>query len=157
MKGKGRKGKTQAATIAELLETLKGREVPVLSQGSSLEEAIHMMARFPHSRLLYVVDGKGRLTGTVSLATLVRHVFFRSHEPQIHPRFLINAIVTEAVVDIMERHPISATGEEDVEAVLKRMIEKNVNEIAALDTEKRLIGDITMIDLLAFLIARRED
>jgi len=31
------------------------------------------------------------------------------------------------------------------------MIGKNVKEIAVLDEEKRVVGDVTMIDLLKFL------
>jgi CBS domain-containing protein len=61
-------------------------------------------------------------------------------------------ITTETARDIMETHPIFATEEEGVEAVLRRMIEKNVKEIAVLDSQKRPVADLTMIDLLRFLI-----
>lgn len=155
MEGQGTRGENRPVEIADVLAALRGRRIPVLSQQSSLEEAIEVMARFPHSRLLYVVDDNGRLAGTVSLGTLVRHVFSRSHEPQIHPRFLISMIVTETAMDIMERHPVFTTEEEDVEIVLRRMIEKNLKEIAVLDREKRLVGDVTMVDLLRFLITER--
>ena len=138
--------------ITDVLKALKGRAIPIIPQESSVEEAIETIAHFPHSRLLYVVDGEEKFIGTISLGNLVRHFFSRSHEPQIHPRSLISMITTETAKDIMETHPIFATGEEDVELVLKRMVEKNVQEIAVLDGENRLIGDVTMIDLLQFLI-----
>lgn len=154
MRDQGTIGENQAVKIAQVLVTLKGRKIPVISQESSVEEAIDAMIRFSHSRLLYVVDVEGRLTGTISLGNLVRHFFSRSHEPQVHPRFLISMITTETARDIMEKHPIFATEEEDVEGVLKRMIEKNVKEIAVLDGEQRLMADVTMIDLLKFLIGR---
>ena len=141
--------------MAEVLQPLRGRELPVIAEEASIEEAIERMTRFPHSRLLYVVDPDRRLAGTISLGNLVRHFFFRSHEPQIHARRLIGMITTETARDIMHRHPIFATEEESVDLVLKRMIEKNLSEIAVLDNEKRLIADVTMIDLLNCLIHKR--
>lgn len=145
-------GENGLVKIAEVLATLKGRKIPLISQESSVEEAIQTISRFPHSRLLYVIDDDGKLTGILSLENLVRHFFPRSHEPQVHPRQLISMITTETAKDIMERHPIFASEEESVDLVLKRMIGKNVKEIAVLDKEKRPIGDVTMIDLLNFLI-----
>ena len=142
--------------MAEILQSLRGREIPVIAEDASIEEAIERMTRFQHSRLLYVVDPDRRLAGTISLGNLVRHFFFRSHEPQVHARLLISMITTETARDIMQRHPIFATEEENVDQVLKRMIEKNMSEIAVLDQEKRLIGDVTMIDLLNCLIHKEE-
>lgn len=156
MEGRGIGGKNRLVKIAEVLAALKGRKIPVISQELSVEEAIETIAQLPHSRLLYVVDADGKLTGTISLGNLVRHFFSRSHEPQVHPRFLISMITTETAKDIMERQPIFATEEEDIELVLKRMIGKNVKEIAVLDSEKKPIGDVTMIDLLKFLIDERK-
>jgi CBS domain-containing protein len=155
MKGQGRRSEGHPVKIAEVLEGLKGRKIPLISEDSTLEDAIEAMVRFPHSRQLYVVDTDGRLRGTISLGNLVRHFFHRSHEPQIHPRFLLSMITTETAKDIMERHPIFTTQGQDVEGVLKRMVEKNIKEIAVLDSEKRLVGDVTMIDVLKFQLDRR--
>jgi CBS domain-containing protein len=156
MEGKLPDDENRPVKIGEVLKTLKGREIPVVTEESSVEEAIHAIVRLPHSHLLYVVDNHKRLMGTISVANLVRHFFSRSHEPRIHPRHLISMITTETAKDIMERHPIFAMEDEEVEMVLKRMIEKNVEGIAVLDGKKRPVGDITMTDLLGFLIKTRK-
>ncbi len=137
--------------MGEVIAGLKGRDLPLVSQESSIEEVIDAMVRYQHTRLLYVVDGGGKLLGTIALGPLVRHVFRRSHEPQIHPRSLMIMITTETAKDIMQKKPIFAREDEDVEVVLKRMIGKNVKEIAVLDEENRVVADVTMIDLLKFL------
>ena len=137
--------------IGEVIAGLKGRDLPLVRQESSIEEVIDAMVRYQHTRLLYVVDEDGKLLGTISLGPLVRHVFGRSHEPQIHPRFVMSMITTETAKDIMQKNPIFAMEGEDVEAILKKMIAKNVKEIAVLDKEKRVVADVTMIDLLKFL------
>jgi CBS domain-containing protein len=157
MQDRGKTGRDHVLKIGTVLKSLKGRDVPIISQDSDLGETIDTIARFPHSRLLYVVDNEGRLIGTVSLGNLVRHFFSGSHEPRIHARSLLSMITSETAKDIMERHPIFAGEEEVVEEVLKRMIEKNVKEIAVLDGEERPIGDITMIDLLRLLISNEKD
>ena len=144
-------------SIAEVVKTLGGREMPAISEKTPVEDAIERMVQFPHSRLLYVLDGHGKLIGTVSLANLVSHFFSHSHEPQVHPRSLLSMITTETVRDIMERHPVVATEAEGVESVLKKMVEKNLTEIAVLDDENRLIADVTMIDLLCFLVTERKE
>lgn len=65
-------------------------------------------------------------------------------------------ITTETVKDIMQSHPIFATEQEEVEGVLKKMIEKNLTEIAVVDDEERLIADVTMLDLLSLLITEQK-
>jgi CBS domain-containing protein len=137
--------------IGEVIAGLKGRELPLVRQESNIEEVIDAMVRYQHTRLLYVVDEDGKLLGTIALGPLVRHVFRRSHEPQIHPRFLMSMITTETAKDIMQKNPIFAREDEDVEVVIKKMIGKNVKEIAVVDEERRVVGDVTMIDLLKFL------
>lgn len=154
MKGRGMRNSKENkrhVKIGEVIVAQKGRELPLVRQESSIEEVIDAMARYQHTRLLYVVDEEGKLLGTIALGSLVRHAFGRSHEPQIHPRFVMSMITTETAKDIMQKKPIFAGEDEDVEVVLKRMIGKNVKEIAVLDEEKRVVGDVTMIDLLKFL------
>lgn len=137
--------------LGDVIATAKGRELPLVPEESTIGQLIDAMVRYQHSRLLYVVDKDRRLLGTIALGPLVRHVFRQRHEPKIHPRHIMSMITTEMAKDIMQKHPISATEDEHVEVVLRRMIERNVKEIAVLDKEKRVIADVTMIDLLRFL------
>jgi CBS domain-containing protein len=156
MNSHGAREDHQPVKIGEVISALEEREIPFIFEDVSIHEAIHTMTRFPHTRLLYVVDSDRILTGTISLQNLVRHFFSQSHEPQVHPRHLIGMITTETAKDIMQRHPLFAREEENVEQVLRKMIEKHLTEIAVLDQEKRLIADVTMIDLLNLLIHEGE-
>ena len=140
------------ARVREVVAFLKERKLPLIQEKANIEEVIDTMIRFQHSRLLYVVDDDKKLTGTISLGLLARHVFSTSHEPQIHPRFLINMITAETAKDIMQKNLVVTTEEEKVEVVLRRMIRTNAKEIPVLDNEKRVIADLTMVDLLKFLL-----
>ena len=140
-----------SSRVSELVLLLKERSLPLIHEKATIKEIVDAMIRFEHSRLVYVVDDEGRLTGTISLGLLVRHVFSHSHEPQIHPRLLIDMITAETARDIMQKNTLVAIEEEEVGSVLKRMIGANVKEIPVLDREKRVVADITIVDLLRFL------
>jgi CBS domain-containing protein len=138
--------------VSEFAADLKDRDLPLIHEDTNIEEVIDAMIGFKHSRLLYVVDDHRKLIGTISLGILIRHVFTRRYEPRVHPRFLISMITTETARHIMQKHPIFAMEEEEVGEVLDRMIRSNVKEIALVDRENRVIANLTMIDLLKFLM-----
>ena len=139
--------------VSGLLSLLKGRKPPAIHKEASIEEVIDAMIGFEHSRLVYVLDDKDRLAGVISLGDLVRHVFSRSHVPKIHPRSIISMIVTKTADDIMRRNVLFTTENEEIGAVLKKMIHANVKEIAVVDVDRRIVGDITMVDLLQYVFS----
>jgi CBS domain-containing protein len=143
---------TENTKVAELVAVLKKRSVPIINENADIKEVVDIMISFEPRRLLYVVDDEKKLAGRISLGILARHVFSTSHEPQIHPRFLINMITAETAKDIMKRKTIVATENERVGMVLKRMIRAKVHEMPVVDDEKRVVADITLIDLLRFLV-----
>jgi CBS-domain-containing membrane protein len=108
------------------------------------------MLKHPHTRLMYVVDEENRCQGIISLGTLIRHLFSHDFEPAIHARFLIPMITSETAKHIMNKGLICATMEDEVEAVIERMIKAGIKEIAILNSEKRIVADLTMLDLLKY-------
>lgn len=142
--------------IEEVAANLRDRELPVIHENAEVKEIVEGMIKFGHSRILYVVDDERRLLGTISLGALVRHAFSRSHEPRIHPRRLMTAITVEHARHMMQKHPVFAKRGEEIKIVLQRMIKSNVKELAIIDDERRIVGDITMLDLLEFLLTEKE-
>jgi CBS domain-containing protein len=135
-------------TIAELLITIDQRPLPRVDEGETIAGVLQVMVKFPHTRLIYVVDAQGRCTGTISLGVLIRHLFAHGFEPAVHSRHLIPMITSQTAEDIMNRQLIYALKEDRVETVVRRMIKAGVKEIAVLDETRQLIGDLTMLDLL---------
>ncbi|MEJ2588612.1 MAG: CBS domain-containing protein [Deltaproteobacteria bacterium] len=138
--------------VADVVSEVKGRELPLIHEAATLEQIIRAVIRFEHSRLLYVVDDEKRLTGTISLGLLVRHLFSTSYEPQVHSGRILNIITAETARDIMQKSPIATHNQENVETVLKKMIRSNAKEIPVLDKRKRVIADLKMIDLFNLLL-----
>ncbi|WP_072908465.1 CBS domain-containing protein [Malonomonas rubra] len=142
----------RSSKISELVARIKTRNLPLIPEDASIADVVDAMIDYEHSRLLYVVNSEGCLVGTISLGLLARHVFCPSHEPQIHPRFLIDMVTAECARDIMQKNTLSARDGDEVGALLKRMLGANVKEVPVLDNSGRVTADITIVDLLRFLI-----
>ena len=61
--------------ISDLIQRIEDREVPAIFEDCTIREVIEMMVRFPHTRLIYVTDSQQRLRGTISVGSLLRHLF----------------------------------------------------------------------------------
>ena len=138
--------------VAEVVAFLKKKRLPLIDQKANIEEIVAAMIHFEHSRFLYVVDHNDKLVGTISWRLLARHVFSSSHDPQIHPRFIMSMITAETAKDIMQKNPLFTTENELLETLLTKIIQRRVQEIPVIDEEKRVIANLTIVDLLRFLI-----
>jgi CBS domain-containing protein len=65
-------------------------------------------------------------------------------------------ITAETAKDIMQKNPVFTTENELVERLLKKIIQRKVQEIPVLDKEKRVIANLTIVDLLRFLFKSRK-
>ncbi len=147
----GAKDKKSLGKIADLLEQLKQRKIPVVPKGATVSEIIDAFAASEHSRILYIVDDERRFIGVLSLGNMIKHVFFHYRDPSsIDSRSIISMAVSETAGDFMQREPVFAIYSEDVEDVLQRMIDHNVKEIPIIDDEKRVVADLTVVDLLKY-------
>ena len=144
------KGKKNLGRIADLVEELKQRKIPVVSKEATVSEIVDAFVGSHHSHILYVVDDEGRFRGVLSLGNMIRHVFFHYHDPSIDSRSLVSMVISKTAIDFMQREPIFAIHSEDVEDVLQRMIDHNVKEIPILDDDKRVVADLTIVDLLKY-------
>ncbi|NVM23275.1 MAG: CBS domain-containing protein [Desulfobacterales bacterium] len=142
------KNKRDFGKIGDLVEELGQREIPAVYERAIVGEIIDAFVKSHHSRVLYVVDEEARLKGVISLGNLIRHVFFLYHDPYVDTRNLISMAISQTAKDFMQREPLFCVESDDLEDVLQRMIKHNVKEIPVLDDEKRIVADLTMVDLL---------
>jgi len=142
--------------IKELLAAMDERGLPLVEEQESIQGVLLKMLNNPHTRLVYVVDDQETCTGVISLGTLIRYLFSRSFEPAVHARFIIPMITSETARDIMNKGIIYATAEDDIEVVVKKMVKAGVKEIPILDRDKKVVADLTMLDLLRHYHAAAE-
>ena len=134
--------------VHEVLKLIGPREVPRVKWDSHIDDVIAALARLPHARLVYVVDQGGRLLGTITLGSLLRHMFPFHYEGKIHPHGILRDITAETAGHLMDKKSVHAVAGEDVDQVLGRMAKSGVKEMAVVDDQGMIIGDMTASDLL---------
>ncbi len=143
--------------IREILENIEDRELPLIKENETIKGVLRKMIHNPHARLIYVIDKKHVYKGVISLDILIKHLFPYCFEPPVIPRSLIPMITAKTARDIMNKGLVYATNEDTVDEVIDRMIRAGINEIAILDDEKRVIADLTMLDLLKHCHLNKND
>ena len=148
--------KSSKIRIGEVIKGLEPRDFPVVPENASIEDVMSAIVNCRHSRMLNVVNDRQQLMGTISLDALIRHVFAQDREPTIHARSLIGVLSRETAGDIMLKQPLYANPEEEIGVVTRRMLKANVKDIPVVDSDKRVIADITIVDLLQHLLTLGE-
>jgi CBS domain-containing protein len=143
-----REDQSRLGRVADLMPELKRRTIPVVHQEGTVSEIVEAFVDSDHSRLVYVVDEQGRLEGCISLGNLIRHVFFHYHDHYVDTRSLTSKATSETARHLMQREPVFTVESEELEDVLQRMIRHNLKEIPILDDKKRVVADLTVVDLL---------
>jgi len=136
--------------IREILEHIGDRDFPYVSENSDINEVIRVAARFPHTGLVYVIDKQKKLLGVITVGALMRHLYPYHYEDKIHPRDILRTISVENASHLMGSGNVSASPDETVEVILKRMASTGAKEIAVVDSDGRILADITAIDLLKY-------
>lgn len=140
--------KNLSATVAELLEAIGKRQLGIVSPNVEVNEIIATFARAEHTRLIYVVDNEERLSGVISLGNLSKHLLFHHCSKEIDNLHLISMATSETATDFIDRPMIIAQLSETIEPVLERMLRANIKEIPVVNDQGRLVGDLTIVDIL---------
>jgi len=105
-----------------------------ISDRTSVQEAIHLM-QANSIRHLPVVDGYKKLSGWVTLSDMKQG--------------LLPAVVTGlSVVDLMIKNPITMHPDADVETAARIIYEKKIGGIPVVDDDDKVVGIITVTDIL---------
>ena len=140
--------KNLSATVAELIEAVGQRQIAHVLPKAGVREIITAFAKSEHARQVYVVDNKKLLSGVISLGNLAKHLLFHHCDKAVDNLQLISMATSETAADFIDRPVISAHLSETIEPVLERMLSANIKEIPVLDDQGRLIGDLTLVDIL---------
>lgn len=72
------------------------------------------------------------------------------YSSKVHGRGILRNITAAQADHIMDKATVYAGPDESVDAVLKKMAQSGVKEIAIVDEQRRILTDITAIDLLKY-------
>jgi len=136
--------------IKEVIQHIGHRDFPCVSKNSDISEVIRVAVCFPHTRLVFVIDDQKKLLGVITIGSLMRHLYPHHYKEKIHSRDILRNIVVDNASHLMGYGNVNATLEETVDVVLKRMASTGAKEIAVVDSDGRILADVTAIDLLKY-------
>jgi CBS domain-containing protein len=120
--------------IGNILAT-KGSKVITIHPEQSLKEAIALLTQHTIGALV-VVDNAGKPVGILSERDII-HTADRSRE----------AMLKQAIKDVMTKNVVMATPHDDLQAVLKTMTEKRFRHMPVMD-EGKLAGIVSIGDVV---------
>jgi len=132
--------------IAEWLQRHPA-EVVTVSADASLEQVLAVLLSKPGLRDIYVLADDGQVTGHLSHNKLARLVL-AEHRPVHTRRQIIERIACGSAREIMSTHFSTAHPEEELDNVLHRQLEHDVEDMPVIDSEGRLLGTINLTELL---------
>jgi|GEM_PF-1365445 len=136
--------------VRDLMNSVWRRPV-IVHEDETLDEVVDKLAQCKYSRIAYVVDDKSRLRGVISLGMLMR-VLYRRHRARalsaIATSNILKIYTSEKASEIASRTVYYAVPEESLDSVLHKMLVHDLKEIPVIDENKRVIGELWIIDLL---------
>lgn len=136
-------------TVGDLYDVLRSDPVTV-PEDATLRDAIDAIVARGVTRKAYVVDSEGRLKGTISMETLMRHVGYRlgARAPGVVSflRF-VRDMESDAVRNFMAK-PVAVTKGTNIVEIVRRVVEDHLNDFPIVDDQGKLLGELNTLHLL---------
>lgn len=136
-------------TVGELFDTIVSKPATI-GEDANLRDAVNAILDSGITRKAYVVDAAGRLKGTITVETLMRHIGYRlgARPPGIVSWFrYIRDMESDAVTAFMAK-PIEVTRDARIGEIVRRVVEEHLNDFPVVDEEGHLIGEVNTHNLL---------
>jgi CBS-domain-containing membrane protein len=140
---------TMTETVDDFLNDVVSKAVTV-GTDATLREALDARLASGATRKVYVVDEKGKLRGTISVETLMRHVANRigARPPGVISWLkFINDMESDNVVNFMAK-PIPVTRRTLIIDIVRNVVMEHLNDFPVLEDDGRLIGEVNTFNLL---------
>ena len=134
----------------------KGRDdLAIVRPEDSLEQVIKAMLQSPKTMSVYVVDEDGKLVGVISVWDILQATV--AHDPDtinsgspsilFDKDFLERYAFSEKARDLM-REPVCVDLTHSLRRAYKLMVEHGLTEIPVVDNQGRIIGDLSLLEIL---------
>ncbi len=133
-----------------MAEVGKAVKPATVSTEASLKNAVEAIVENSETRKVYVVDSEGKLKGTITLETLLRHAGYllgvRSTGVTSLLRMLAE-ISDDKVTEVMGKS-VKVLYNEMLVNVTKLMVENHLNDLPVVDNNNVLVGELNGLDIL---------
>ncbi len=131
------------------IKDLKGLKKPItVSLQTPVNELIQKFIDSPLTHQFYIVDENGKLVGIINHKLLFRSLFHHYLPPSARISELYKLATAVNVGEIFVQDVFSANPDDDIQEVIKMMLERDIYEVPVLDNAGRLIGKLDVIYFL---------
>lgn len=126
----------------------------------SVDELLRKIVEDPRTRHVYVVDDKGRLVGSVRFRDVVEHLFADTVMKEKGEVFVLSYHLLykpETAYDLMNSDPHYVREDTLLGEVIRIMIAEKINELPVVDSNKCVIGEINMLEIIAGYLSRKSE
>jgi len=127
-----------------------------VSPDAEISAIVRAFVSSPALHHVCVVDADGRLLGLVNRKRLFKSIFSHNVASDSRVSRLLQLHTAETSGDIMITDIITTGENEEIDAVISKMIEKNIRELPVLDDGGRVIGFLSLLMLMQKWLAGRE-
>ena len=114
----------------------------------SIKDMVEWFVNNPRAHNICVVDENGKLKGLINRKNIFRTVFSNFVSTKSRVTKLYKLITAEKAEEIMSSHVIRVTEDEDIDKVIKKMIQNDLFEIPVTDNEMHILGFLTSSEIL---------
>jgi CBS domain-containing protein len=119
-----------------------------VEQEKLIKDMVERFVGHPPMHHICIVDEDGKLQGMINRKRIFQTVF--SHHVSADSRVtqLYNLLTAEKAGELMISNVITVTENEDINAVIRKMIEHDLFEIPVVDEDKHVLGFLTSCQIL---------
>lgn len=136
--------------VKDLLLYIGNRPWPSVFENTPIDEAVEALSQSSYSHVVYVTDESQTLRGVVTEEALVTYLFIHYHDEMLDTRALISRALSEHASDLMRNERLKASLDDDLAFILEEMIACKVDEVPVLNADGKMLGDITMKDIIRY-------
>ena len=114
---------------------------------SPLEAIVDRILAEPGLRDIFVVSSEGVLIGHIGHRRLT-HLLLAEHRPEHTQRQIMERVVSGTAMEIMEPHFTAAKPDEDLDDVLHRQLDSDLEDMQVIDASGMPLGVINLTQIL---------
>ncbi len=119
-----------------------------VKENAVIKDLVEEFMKNPSLHHICVVDEDERLLGLINRKRVFKAIFLHHISPDARLSKLIGYITAETSSDLMLTHIITSSEDEDVNDLIKKIIENRIRELPIVDDQNHVLGFITIPMLL---------
>jgi len=128
----------------------------IVRKDTPIDEIAKKILTNPRTRSFYVVDDRSRLVGKITLDRLVEQLFGEMILESEFDTFLAMKMSGKKTAGDIMIKPIYVTFDSVLKDAFIKMYHNKLQELPVVDENLHIVGDLSMIELLAALVEKKE-